>query len=79
MKLVGSIHKSSERPTTVDCFRELGRVIQRDHGPTCVAAVQKLQSAQEDAADASNVMQAMMLLQQARFRAKAAQDRVKAA
>ena len=33
-KLVGPIRKSSERPTNVDCFRELGRVIQRDHGPT---------------------------------------------
>jgi hypothetical protein len=26
-KLVGSIRKSSERPTNIDCFRELGRVI----------------------------------------------------
>ena len=32
-KQVGPIRKSSERPTNVDCFRELGRVIQRDHGP----------------------------------------------
>jgi hypothetical protein len=35
-KQVGPICKSSERPTNVDCFRELGRVIQRDHGPTCI-------------------------------------------
>ena len=41
-KLVGPIRKSIERPTNVDCFRELGRVIQRDHGPTCIAAAQEL-------------------------------------
>jgi hypothetical protein len=29
VKQVGPIRKSSERPTNVDCFRELGRVIQR--------------------------------------------------
>jgi hypothetical protein len=40
-KLVGPIRKSIERPTNVDCFRELGRVIQRDHGPTCITAAQK--------------------------------------
>ena len=51
--LVGPIRKSSERPTNVDCFRELGRVIQRDHGPTCIAAAQELQAAEKDAADAS--------------------------
>jgi hypothetical protein len=44
---------SSKRPTLEDCFRELGRLIQRDHGPTCVAAAQKLQTAKKDAADAS--------------------------
>ena len=52
-KLVGPIRKSIERPTNVDCFRELGRVIQRDHGPTCIAAAQELQAAEKDAADAS--------------------------
>jgi hypothetical protein len=52
-KLVGPIRKSSERPTNVDCFRELGRVIQRDHGPTCIAAAQELQAAEKAAADAS--------------------------
>jgi hypothetical protein len=50
-KLVGSIHKSSERPTTVDCLCELGRVIQRDHGPTCITATQELQVAEKDDAD----------------------------
>ena len=40
-------------PTFVDCLRELGRLIQQDHGPTCVAAPQELQTAQKDAADAS--------------------------
>jgi hypothetical protein len=48
-KLVGPIHKSSERSTNVDCFRELGRVIQRDHGPTCITAAQELQAAEKDA------------------------------
>jgi hypothetical protein len=52
-KQVGPIRKSSERPTNVDCFRELGRVIQRDHGPTCIAAAQELQAAEKAAADAS--------------------------
>jgi hypothetical protein len=50
---VGPIRQSSERPTTVDCLRELGRVIQRDHGPTCIAAAQELQAAEKDAADVS--------------------------
>ncbi len=36
-----------------DCLRELGRLIQQDHGPTCVAAAQNLQAAEKDAADAS--------------------------
>ena len=35
---VGPIRMSNEGPTTVDCLRELGRLIQRDHGPTSVAA-----------------------------------------
>jgi hypothetical protein len=52
-KQVGPIRKSSERPTNVDCFRELGRVIQWDHGPTCIAAAQELQAAEKAAADAS--------------------------
>ena len=32
---------SSKRPTLQDCLRELGRLIQQDHGPTCVAAAKK--------------------------------------
>jgi hypothetical protein len=52
-KQVGPIRKSSERPTNVDCFRELGRVIQRDHVPTCIAAAQELQAVEKDDADAS--------------------------
>jgi hypothetical protein len=36
-KLVGPIHMSSERPTSVDCLRELG-LIQRNDDPTCIAA-----------------------------------------
>ena len=41
-KQVGPVRKSSKRPTFGDCVRELGRLIQQDHGPTCVAAAQKL-------------------------------------
>jgi hypothetical protein len=52
-KQVGPIRKSSERPTNVDGFRELGRVIQRDHGPTCITAAQELQAVEKDAADVS--------------------------
>jgi len=52
-KLVKPMRKSIERPTTVDCLRELGRVIQRDHGLTCIDAAQELQAAEKDAADAS--------------------------
>jgi hypothetical protein len=46
-KLVGTVRKSSKRPTFVDCLRELGRLIQQDHGPTCVVAEKKLQAAEK--------------------------------
>ena len=49
MKQVGPIHMSSERPTSVNCLREVGRLIQRDHRPTCVSTAQKLQVAEKDA------------------------------
>ena len=52
-KQVGPDRMSSKFPTLRDCLRELGRRIERDHGPTCVAAAQKLQAAEKDAADAS--------------------------
>jgi hypothetical protein len=42
-----------QRPTFGDCLRELGRLIQQDHDPTCVAAAQTLQPAKKDAADTS--------------------------
>ncbi len=42
--LVGTVRKSNKRPTFVDCLRELGRLIQQDHGPTCVTVEQKLQA-----------------------------------
>ena len=32
-KQVGPVRKSSQRPTFGDCLRELGRLIQQDHGP----------------------------------------------
>ena len=41
-------YASSERPTLVDCLRELGQLIQRVHGPTCVATEQKLQAEDEN-------------------------------
>jgi hypothetical protein len=47
-KQVGPIRMSSKFPTLRDCLRELGRRIERDHGPTCVAAAQKLQAAEKD-------------------------------
>ena len=40
---------SSNYPTPLDCLRELGPKIQREHDPTCVAGAQKLQSVDEDA------------------------------
>jgi hypothetical protein len=52
-KQVGSVRMSSKRPTLQDCLRELGRLIQQDHGPTFVAAAQELQPAEKDAVDAS--------------------------
>ena len=52
-KLVGPIRMSTKFPTLRDCLRELGRLIQQDHDPTCVAAAQELQAAEKDAADAS--------------------------
>jgi hypothetical protein len=52
-KLVGPIRMSTKFPTLRDCLRELGRLIQQDHGPTCVAAAQELQAAEKAAADAS--------------------------
>ncbi len=52
-KQVGPIRMSSKFPTLRDCLRELGRRIEQDHDPTCVAVAQKLQAAEKDAADAS--------------------------
>jgi hypothetical protein len=52
-KLVGPIRKSSERPTTVDCLRELGRVIHRHHDPTCITTSQELQAVEKDTDDVS--------------------------
>ncbi len=41
-KQVGPVHMSSKRPTQQDCLRELGRLIQQDHGPICVEKKFKL-------------------------------------
>jgi len=45
----GPIRMSSKYPTVLDCLRELGQRIQREHGPTCVAAAQKLQAEDDQA------------------------------
>ena len=42
---------SSKFPTLRDCLRELGRLIQQDHCPTCVVAEQKLETFEKDLAD----------------------------
>jgi len=52
-KEVGPVRMSNTRPTLEDCLRELRRLIQQDHVPTCVTAAQKLQAAEKDAVDAS--------------------------
>jgi hypothetical protein len=44
-KQVGSVRMSNKRPTFDDCLRELGRLIQKDHDPTCVTVAQKFQFA----------------------------------
>jgi hypothetical protein len=53
VNLVGPIRISSECPMSVDCLRELGRLIQRDHDPTCVTVTQELQTSEKDVADSS--------------------------
>jgi hypothetical protein len=53
VKLVGTIRMSSKFPTLCDCLRELGRLIQQDHCPTCVAVAQELQGDEKDFADES--------------------------
>ncbi len=53
-KQVGPVRKSSKRPIFGDCLRELGRLIQQDHGPTSVASAQKLQSAEKEPRQASS-------------------------
>jgi hypothetical protein len=37
-------HKAGVYTNLVDCLRELGRLIQQDHGPTYVTVEQKLQA-----------------------------------
>ncbi len=54
-KLVGPIRKSIEHPTTVDYLRELGRVIRRDHDPTCITEAQQLHAADASTKRAADV------------------------
>ena len=71
-KQEASVHISGERPTLLACLQELRKRLEENH-VGCAEALAK-----KAAADKPNVMQTMMLLQQARFCAKAAQDRAKA-
>jgi hypothetical protein len=68
------IQVSSRHPTLLACLQELLKPLQHRHG----GYAQAVADAEKAAADATNVMQAMMLFQQAKDRAKAAQDRAKA-
>ena len=43
LKQVGPIRMSRDRPTQLDCFRELHTRIQQDHGPKCVSVAQPWQ------------------------------------
>ncbi len=52
-KQVGSVHKSNKRPTFGDGLHELGRLIQQDHSPSCVAEAQELEADEKDVPDAS--------------------------
>jgi hypothetical protein len=44
---VGPVRKSRKRPTFGDCLRELGRLNQQDHGPTCVATDTQIEEIEE--------------------------------
>ncbi len=69
------VQVSSRHPTLHTCLQELLKRLQEKHGK-CAEALTKKAAADAQAAAAvhtPNVMQTMMLLQQARFRAQAAQ------
>jgi hypothetical protein len=57
--LLQTLTESTSKLTTVDQTvqtvqeQSFGRLIQQDHGPTCVAAAQKLEAAEKDDADVS--------------------------
>ncbi len=52
-ELMGTIRMSTKFPALCDSLRELGRLIQQDHGPTCIDVTQKFQVAEKDVADVS--------------------------
>ena len=81
VKQVGPIRMSGQRPTLVDCLRELKALIMRDHGDNCVAAAQAWLAADhvDNIETKPDAMQAMMRLSAAKNRAKDAQDRANAA
>ena len=75
------VQVSSRHPTLHACLQELLKRLQEKHGK-CAEALTNKAAADAQAAAAvqtPNVMQAMMLFQQAKKRAQAAQDRAKAA
>jgi hypothetical protein len=75
------IHLSKERTTMRACLQELLKRLQEKHGKCAEALTNKTAADAQSAADVHtpNVLQAMMLFQQAQHRAKAAQDHAKAA
>ena len=75
------VQVSSRHPTLHACLQELLKRLQEKHGKCAEALTNKAAAdAQAGAAVHSpNVLQAMMLFQQAQHRAKAAQDHAKAA
>ena len=75
------VQVSGRHPTLHACLQELLKRLQEKHGK-CAETLTKKASADAQAAAAvhtPNVMQAMMLFQQAKNRAKAAQDQVRVA
>ena len=75
------VQVSSRHPTLHACLQELLKRLQEKHGK-CAEALTNKAAADAQAAAAvhtPNVLQAMMLFQQAQHRAKAAQDHAKAA
>ena len=74
------VQVSSRHPTLHACLQELLKRLQEKHGKCAEALTQKAAADAQAAAavHTPDVMQTIMLLQQARFRAQGAEDRAKA-